>query len=102
MAYNRQQTLKVYEKKTGNKYFFIRKALQPLFSNLNEFTIICGSKRYSNRKITLKNNGGNNVSYFIFAHEVFDDYDIIKKNDEVIFKIKGQCVILVGTIKYFE
>lgn len=87
------QTLRVYEKNTGNKYFFIRKELQGLFDGLETFTIVCGHKRYPNKKITLKSNGGS-VSYFIFVHELFNDCDQIRKKDEIRFTIEDARLVL--------
>lgn len=81
-----QNTLKIYEKKSGYRFFFIRKELQPMFDNLGAFTLRCSDgTHYSNLKVT---KSGKVQRYFIFASEFFNEHPRLQKHDEISFVIE--------------
>ena len=80
-----QNTLKIYEKKSGYRFFFIRKELQPMFDNLGAFTLRSSDgTHYSNLNVT---KSGKVQRYFIFASEFFNEHPILQKHDEIPFSI---------------
>ena len=80
-----QNTLKIYEKKSGYRFFFIRKELQPLFDNLGVFTLICSDgTHYSNLNVT---KSGKVQRYFIFASEFFNEHPRLQKHAEIPFSV---------------
>jgi hypothetical protein len=82
---NTKNTLKIYEKKSGYQFFFIRKELQPLFDNLGVFTLICSDgTHYSNLNVT---KSGKVQRYFIFASEFFNEHPRLQKHAEIPFSV---------------
>ena len=82
---NTKNTLKIYEKKSGYQFFFIRKELQPLVDNLGVFTLFCSDgTHYSNLNVT---KSGKVQRYFVFASEFFNEHPRLQKHDEIPFSI---------------
>ena len=82
---NMQNTLKIYEKKSGYRFFFIRKDLQPMFDNLGAFSLRCSDgTHYSNLNVT---ESGKVQRYFIFANDFFKEHPLLKKHDEIPFAV---------------
>lgn len=80
-----KNTLKIYEKKNGYRFFFIRKDLEPLFDNLGTFSLICSDgTHYSHLEVckTCKI-----LRYFIYANEFFKEHPQLRKHDETVFSI---------------
>lgn len=94
---NMQNTLKIYEKKSGYRFFFIRKELQPMFDNLGAFTLRCSDgTHYSNLNVT---ESGKVQRYFIFANVFFKEHPLLKKHDGIPFvvdKTKGIVKIVLN------
>lgn len=81
----RQNTLKIYEKKNGYRFFFIRKELQPLFDDIGTFSLICSDgTQYSHLEICKT---GKDLRYFIYANEFFKKHPLLGKHDEITFTI---------------
>lgn len=81
----RQNTLKIYEKKNGYRFFFIRKELQPLFDDIGTFSLICSDGTHYRDLEVCKS--GKVLRYFIFANELFKDHPKLGKHDEIVFSI---------------
>ena len=78
-------TLKIYEKKSGYRFFFIKKELQPLFEDLGTFSLNCSDgTHYSNLEVC---KSGKVLRYFIFANEFFKDHPKLGKHDEIPFTV---------------
>lgn len=82
---NTKNTLKIYEKKNGYRFFFIRKDLQPLFDNLGTFSLICSDGTlYSHLEVC---KSGKVLRYFIYANEFFKEHPKLEKHNEIVFSI---------------
>lgn len=82
---NTKNTLKIYEKKNGYRFFFIRKDLQPLFDNLGTFSLICSDgTHYSHLEVC---KSGKVLRYFIYANEFFNEHPKLEKHDEIVYSI---------------
>ena len=78
-------TLKIYEKKSGYQFFFIRKDLHPIFEGLSTFSLVCSDgKHYENLEIT---KSGKVQRYFIFANDFFKKHPLLKKHAEIPFSV---------------
>ena len=82
---NTQNTLKIYEKKNGYQFFFIRKELQPMFDGLSTFSMVCSDgKHYKDLEIT---KSGKIQRYFIFANDFFKEHPMLQKHAEIPFSV---------------
>lgn len=79
-------TLKIYEKKNGYQFFFIRKELQPMFDGLSTFSMVCSDgKHYKDLEIT---KSGKIQRYFIFANDFFKEHSMLQKHAEIPFSVE--------------
>ena len=94
---NTQNTLKIYEKKNGYQFFFIRKELHSMFDGLRTFSLVCSDgKHYEDLEIS---KSGTILRYFIFANDFFKEHPLLKKHAEIPFsvdKAKGIVKIMLS------
>lgn len=82
---NTQNTLKIYEKKSGYQFFFIRKELHLLFDGLSTFSLVCSDgKHYEDLEITKT---GKIQRYFIFANDFFKEHPLLKNTTKSLSKL---------------
>ena len=94
---NGTKTLKIYEKKDGYQFFFVRKELHPWFEGLGVFTLSCSDgTHYEDLEISRTPDG----RCFIFANEFFMEHPTLQKDDMVPFEIKDKRLVL--DIKQWE
>ena len=94
---NAQNTLKIYEKKNGYQFFFIRKDLQPLFDSLSTFSLVCSDgKHYEDLEIT---KSGKVQRYFIFANDFFKEHPMLQKHAEIPFSVdKAKGIVRIALL----